>query len=144
MFGLEDQDWLAAKQRVERKGKSALETFQGLIAAAIVVPQPALEGAAEDVALANAVFVNAMLEKAALQPGEFAPQAFYSHSADYYLAQVLNGGHGQYAHNSKWNETVVRAAAFGLSAMGAAGHLAILQRFAAIMNGKDHKRARTI
>ncbi|MGH6951078.1 MAG: DMP19 family protein [Vitreimonas sp.] len=144
MFGLEDDDWLAAKQRVERKGKTALETFQGLIVPVIVVPQPALEGAAGDLVQANVDFVNAMMEKAALLPGEFAPQSFYSHYADYYLSQVLNGGHGQYARNSKWSETVVRAAAFGLSAMGATQHLAILERFAAIMNGKDHKRARAI
>lgn len=144
MFGLEDQDWLAAKQRVERKGKTALETFQGLIAPAIVVPQAAVDGAAEGLVQANVDFVNAMLEKSALLPGEFSPQAFYSHYADYYLAQVLNGGHGQYARNSKWNETIVRAAAFGLHAMGATGQLAILERFAAIMNGKDRKRARLI
>ncbi len=144
MFGLEDHDWLAAKQRVERKGKTALETFQGVIAPAIVVPQPALDGAPENLVQANSDFVNAMLEKAALLPGEFPAPAFYSHYADYYLAQVLNGGHAQYARNSKWNETVVRAAAFGLNAMGASSHLAILERFAAIMNGKDRKRARAI
>lgn len=144
MFGLEDHDWLAAKQRVERKGKTALETFQGLIVPVIVVPEPAIEGASGDLVQANVDFVNAMMEKAALLPGEFPPQSFYSHYADYYLAQVLNGGHGQYARNSKWNETVVRAAAFGLNAMGAGAHLAILERFAAIVNGKDHKRARAI
>jgi hypothetical protein len=115
-----------------------------MIVPVIVVPQPALEGGAEDLVQANVDFVNAMMEKAALLPGEFAPQSFYSHYADYYLGQVLNGGHGQYARNSKWNETVVRAAAFGLDAMGAAGHLSVLERFAAIMNGKDHRRARAI
>lgn len=55
-------------------------------------------------------------------PGEYLREelpveAFWSYHTDYYLAQVNNGGHGQFARNSGWTDAVNADIRNGLRAM---------------------------
>lgn len=107
---------------------------QGVIATHILVDESTL---GDDEALVQAAvdFVNHVLHNcAALVPGEYPAEANGSYFADYYLAQVNNGGHGQYAHNSRMAPATLRYCRDGLLAMGADAHLAIFDAFIAIMS----------
>lgn len=105
---------------------------QGLIAREIIVSADAL---ADDAALVGAVvdFVNDLHQRVFLTPGEYPQEASWSYSADYYFAQVINGGHGQYASNSRMRSRGLRDCRLGLQAMGASEYLAIFDAFLAIM-----------
>lgn len=72
-------------------------------------------------------FANAMMHQGLYIPDELPPGVMQAYHADYYLAQVNNGGHSQFIHNSRVHaETTWRNAAAGLTAMGATRHAAIL------------------
>ncbi len=115
---------------------------QSLIAPDILVPENA---AADDTDLVAGVidFVNWAVDHASLVSGEIAPEAFWAYHADYYLAQVNNGGHGQFAHNSRMGEQTLDNCRKGLVAMGATDYVGIFDDFMAIMNG-DVARAKAI
>jgi hypothetical protein len=115
---------------------------QGVIAREILVAEAYL---AEDVDLVAAVvdFVNWAIGPAHLVFGEVVAEAFWSYHADYYLAQVNNGGHGQFAHNSGMSEQTLDNCRRGLVAMGATEYVAIFDEFTAIMIG-DSRRAKAI
>ena len=105
---------------------------QGLIIGEILVPEAA---AATDIDLVPAVvdFVNWAIGPAHLVLGEIAPEAFWSYHADYYLAQVNNGGHAQFAHNSQMGAQTLDNCRRGLIAMGATEYVAIFDGFMRIM-----------
>ncbi|MGJ4931374.1 DMP19 family protein [Bradyrhizobium sp. HKCCYLS2038] len=111
---------------------------QGLIAPEILVDA---DRAANDADLVEDVvdFVNWALESAYLVPGEIAPEAFWSYYADYYRAEVNNGGHSQFAFNSDMNETALDNCRRGLEAMGASDYLVIFNEFLAIMQGEPER-----
>lgn len=125
----------------ENDDRRALEP-QGLIAGEILVPEAA---AASDVDLVAGVvdFVNWAMGSAHLVSGEIAPETLWSYHADYYLAQVNNGGHGQFARNSRMGAQTLANCRHGLVAMGATEYVAILDDFMRIMSG-DSARAKAI
>lgn len=100
----------------------------------IIVPQSAYE-AEETYALPGAVvdYVNHLLHAAFYERGEVPVEALWSYNVDYYLAQVNNGGHGQFVSNSGWMAAMREDITAGLAAMratDAAEIFAELQRFA--------------
>lgn len=126
----------------ESDGDRRLLEPQGAIAPEIVIPNAYM---ADDGDLVATVvdFVNWAIGPAYLVYGEIVAEAFWSYHADYYLAQVNNGGHGQFAHNSGMSEQTLDNCRRGLAAMGATDYVAIFDEFMAIMNG-DPRRARAI
>lgn len=74
---------------------------------------------------------------------EVAPESVQSYSVDFYCAQVKNGGHEQFAHNAQGMPNTWKFARDGLLAMGATQHLALFDRFKAIVDVGD-KRAKGI
>jgi hypothetical protein len=93
--------------------------------------------------MANIEFVNWAHNHAALIAGEFPQEALFSYHVDYYLAQVNNGGHGQYAGNTSWTAVNVGACERGLRAMGADDYLAIFTEFRKFMDA-DAERAASV
>ena len=112
------------------KVQSTVQT--GSIAGRVLVRQSAYDKAKsgeDDYALVGAVvdFVNAMTGPGYYRRDEFPQKAMQVYHADYYLAQVNNGGHSQFIHNTGGNAPFTFAdARAGLGAMGAP-HLAHLQ-----------------
>jgi len=74
----------------------------------VIVPRAAFEAArdpqqAHRLVKALVEFVNAMTGQGLYTRDELLPKATQAFHADYYLAQVHNGGHGQFIHNSMGN-----------------------------------------
>jgi hypothetical protein len=74
----------------------------------VIVPRSAFEAArdpqqAHRLVKALVDFVNAMTGQGLYTRDELLPKAAQAFHADYYLAQVHNGGHGQFIHNSMGN-----------------------------------------
>ncbi|WP_072373927.1 hypothetical protein [Hyphomicrobium sp. NDB2Meth4] len=88
-------------------------------------------------------FVNAMLQRGAYLRSEIPINAMRSYHVDYYLAQVSNGGHGQFVGNSRWQPLVVEDISVGLDAMGAKPFVGIFRDLRALMDG-DPERGRAI
>jgi hypothetical protein len=63
-------------------------------------------------------FVNFAVREARLGRTEVAPNALRSYHVDFYTAQVNNGGHGQYAHNSRMDPLILGDCQHGLLGMG--------------------------
>lgn len=87
-----------------------------------------------DVAAAVIRFVNDMVEKGQYRRGELPREAFIAYHVDYYVAQVNNGGHAQFAGNSGWKAEVNADIREGLALIGereAAAIFADFERFAA-------------
>ncbi len=71
-------------------------------------------------------FVNFQVETGLYKNDELPARAMQAYHCDYYLAQVNNGGHEQFIHNSQGDaEAVFRDVPAGLTAMGATGHATI-------------------
>ena len=109
----------------------------------IIVPQSACD-AEEPYALPSAVvdYVNHMLHVAFYERDELPAEALWSYYVDYYLAQVNNGGHGQFVSNSGWRDATRADIDAGLTAIGLDDAMAIftdLQRFA---DGQPERFAR--
>jgi hypothetical protein len=60
---------------------------------------------------------------------ELPQDALRAFHVDYYIAQVNNGGHGQFAYNSRWDEQVLRDIGEGLTAIGVAEATEIFRSF---------------
>ena len=96
----------------------------------IVVSAEALKNvASEPGALVYSVvdFVNAMLQQGRYRVDELPAEAMQAYQCDYYLAQILNGGHSQYIHNSRQYQGNYELTSAGLAAMGAAEYAGIFQ-----------------
>ena len=91
----------------------------GVALPVIIVPRSALE-AEEDYRVPCAVvdFVNHALQHAMFKREELPPEAMQAFHVDYYIAQVNNGGHSQFAHNSHWHDYVIADIRAGLQANG--------------------------
>jgi hypothetical protein len=101
----------------------------------VIVPESAFEQSEyRDYEIVQTVvdYVNVMLDRGLYHRHElpqFALQAYY---ADYYLAQVNNGGHSQFIHNSGRKAKQIFADALaGLTAMGATAQAGLLQEMIA-------------
>lgn len=105
--------------------------------AQVLVRRSALEAVrsdpgAHDLVQAVVDFVNAMLGRGCYGRDEISQKALHVYHADYYLAQVNNGGHSQFIRNCGANAPFVWAdARAGLEAMGAANHADLLARMIA-------------
>ncbi|HIP34208.1 MAG TPA: DUF4375 domain-containing protein [Bacteroidia bacterium] len=75
-----------------------------------------------DIVYSNVTVVNLLLDEG-LEETEIHKDALASYYADYYLAQVENGGFSQYVYNTKWKDIVNDRVAYGLEKMGALKHL---------------------
>lgn len=121
--------------------RAAGQEPRGALCTHILVPEESLSDSdgpiGANLVQATVDFVNWALGEAALLPGEFPAEAYCSYYADYYLAQVNNGGHSQWAHNGKFAPLVVKAAGWGLEAMHATEYLAIYNDFLRLMENED-------
>ncbi len=97
---------------------------------AVVMRQSAMDSSESWHAVSAVVdFVNDIQRVGLFYPTELPEHALQSYHADYYLAQVNNGGHSQFIHNLGQNYPLtVRNAELGLEAMGADEHLATLRK----------------
>lgn len=97
---------------------------------AIIIRESSLKSPEADAwVLVSAIvdYVNAMFSHGLYQRDELPQHAIQAYHADYYLAQVNNGGHSQFVHNAGDNQHYVfRDAAQGLKAMGADAHGEVL------------------
>jgi hypothetical protein len=86
---------------------------------------------APDYALACDVvdFVNHALRNCQYERGELPQEALWAYHVDYYVAQVNNGGHGQFAHNSGWEDFVLADIRQGLRAIAAGEALEMFETF---------------
>lgn len=91
----------------------------------------------------NITIVNHLLQTFRYKVEELPPEAIQSYAVDFYMAQVMNGGHEQFAHNANGQPHSWTFARSGLAAMGAAGHLRTFERFEHIIQRGD-KRARDL
>ena len=115
-----------------------LNASQGLISPQIIVDAAEL-GNDEGLVYGVVDYVNRVQQDARLMPGEYPEEASWAYCADYYLAQVNNGGHGQYAHNSRMGSRGLRDCRLGLEAMGATENLEIFDAFLKIMSADDDR-----
>ena len=96
----------------------------------IIVRQSSL-GDGDPYTLAQDVvdFVNHATRETMFRRDELPQEALRAFHVDYYIAQVNNGGHGQFAHNSRWDEPVLRDIGEGLAAIGVADAIEIFKSF---------------
>ncbi|HSM41951.1 MAG TPA: DUF4375 domain-containing protein [Afifellaceae bacterium] len=88
-------------------------------------------------------FVNAMFEHGCYRRDEISQKALGAYHADYYLAQVNNGGHSQFIRNCGRNAPFVWAdASAGLEAMGASDQAGLLDRMITWAEANPEKVAR--
>lgn len=122
--------WLIEHQRVRCQGGSALDTYQGMLADEIVIPQSAMDDKSPEAAVNAATRFADILEKQALfLPGEYAQEASWSFYVSDYLSQVKSGGHGYYFVTRGGDEIALRCCAFGLKSMLADPHLDLFNQF---------------
>ncbi len=91
----------------------------------------------------NVDFVNRLLNQGAYLPDEVPLNARRSYHTDYYLAQVSNGGHGQFVGNSRWAPIIIEDIGEGLAAIGAAPFDAIFRDLCRLI-ASDGARAEAI
>lgn len=102
----------------------------------IPFPARALDAsAAPDVVLGMVEVVNALLAQLWL-PEELPEPVVPLYYADFYVAQVLNGGHSQFLYNAGDSDRIATLARGGLMTVGATTELAILDRALALSRAK--------
>jgi hypothetical protein len=128
-------DPLAVSDQDRDAGKRGL-IVNGCLAI-VVVPQDTVEVArqpdkAHTLIQAVVDFVNAVQRRGVYARHEMPAIAMQAYHADYYLAQVNNGGHSQFIRNAgKLLPTTSADALAGLEAMGARAHRQILSEMIA-------------
>ncbi|CDX33748.1 conserved hypothetical protein [Mesorhizobium plurifarium] len=124
-----------SKEASEQKSKGAEDKRGGLLVPLIVVPRSNIEqgdGEAFHLVFAVMQFVVAMVSKGLYRYPEINPKALQVFHADQYSLEVKNGGHSQFIHNAGDEiDTMIANARAGLSACGAKGQMATLERMAA-------------
>lgn len=88
---------------------------------AILVPEAAVAVDAETHALTTAVvdYVNRMMNDALYRRDEIPQEAMWIYHADYYLAEVNNGGHSQFIRNSGMSDFITSDIRSALRLVGA-------------------------
>lgn len=76
------------------------------------------------IVVSNAAFVDALFAEHLLAE-EISQDALRSYFAQYYLAQMENGGFAQFVYNCNWDANVVATVRDGLRTMGARMHQAV-------------------
>lgn len=97
----------------------------------VTLPRSAVDSA-DPYARVQAVvdFINALIEKGHYRTDELPAKAMQAYRADQYLAQVNNGGHSQFIHNTGATDEILTHAGDGLAAMGAAAQAGTLRDMA--------------
>ncbi|MEP4198607.1 MAG: DUF4375 domain-containing protein [Aliishimia sp.] len=72
-------------------------------------------------------FVNSMLSTGQYRRDEIPAEAMWLYHADYYMAQVQNGGHSQFVHNSGMSKWISDDALNGLDLIGASLYASCLR-----------------
>ena len=94
----------------------------------VIVPRSTVEEPFELV-FAVEKFIHAMVSNGLYRHSEISPKAMQVSHADLYSAEVKNGGHSQFIHNAGQEfDTMVANARAGLTAAGAKGQLATLEK----------------
>lgn len=111
-------------------GSKSLLQPQALLAPEILVTWADCQAADPDT-LPDALvqFCNWCVEEAWLVRDEVQPEAWPIYHASYYVAQVKNGGHGQFAANSAMNSAVLSDVETGFERLELDGLLTIFRRF---------------
>ena len=93
--------------------------------------------------LINAVVeaYNALMGYGAFTRHEVPGEVVHSYHLDYYIAQVNNGGHEQFASNSGWAEDIRRDVEAGLSGVGAGDHLALFREVVSYIDADPWRKA---
>ena len=104
--------------------------FQGLLAPEILIAKSHCRSRDPDT-LVDAVigFCNWCIEDARLTREEVQPDAWMIYHSSYYIAQVDNGGHGQFAGNSGMKPKVLDDVEAGLATLGLEELAAVFRRF---------------
>ena len=97
----------------------------------VVLTAAGAAGNDEDVVGDNVSVVNSMYQ-ALLNVPEIAPNALRSYFVDFYITQALDGGFAQYVFMTPDREELDSYIREGLEAMGAAAHLELFNRTAAL------------
>ncbi len=97
----------------------------------VVLTAAGAAGNNEDVVGDNVSVVNEMY-RSLLNADEIAPNALRSYFVDFYLTQALDGGFAQYVFMTPDREELDTYIREGLEAMGAAAHLELFNRTAAL------------
>ena len=88
-------------------------------------------------------FTNHALQVSHFLADEILPEIFYVYQVDYYIAQVNNGGHGQYVGNSGiWQSSMkptTKSCRNGLAAIGANTYVAIYDDLLALLASDPHR-----
>jgi len=87
-------------------------------------------------------FVNAMQQQGLYRRDELPQNAMRAFHSDYYLAQVANGGHGQFVGNSGWVPIVIQDIAEGLAAMQADPYAAIFADLKRLIESDSERAAK--
>ena len=137
MFGKRKREQ-QAQQRAASAPSPHIERPAGIgTLGTVIVPRSAAERATDpdhayDLVQAVVNFVNAMTGDGLYNRFEILAKAIQAYHADFYLAQVNNGGHSQLIHNGRGNlDYIVSDVRAGLSGMKAQAHLAIIEQMAA-------------
>ena len=110
----------------------------------IVVRQSAHDSSEQTDIVSDAVdFVNYMQQQGAYLRDELPPNSHLAYHTDYYLAQVANGGHGQFVGNSRWDPIVITDITRGLAAMNAEPYRSIFSDLCSLIES-DKGRAERI
>jgi len=95
-----------------------------------------------DVVSAIVEYVDSVMREGVYHPCELPPEAMQVYHADYYLAQVENGGHSQFIYNAGVNFPEMSADALaGLEAMGLPEHHRILNEMIGWANANPEEAA---
>jgi len=131
--------------RRKRKEPTVLEPTQSGDLGTVVVPHSAITGETYQVVQAVVNYVNSQIEDGVFRDTELPVKAMQTYHADYYLAQVNNGGHSQFIHNSlQFAEKTWRNADDGLVAMGATTQAELLKEMIVwSMTHPDETKAQT-
>lgn len=120
-----------------RTASADVEKAAGSILSTIIVPRSAVEQSKDSESaykLVTAVvkYVNALTGQGLYNRLEIPAHAIQAYHADYYLAQVNNGGHSQFIHNSGGNlQHCLEDVPAALCAMSAEAHQAIFAQLTA-------------
>jgi hypothetical protein len=90
-----------------------------------------------DLVQADIDFVNWAIQQALLTRAEIPREAYLAYHVDYYLAQVNNGGHGQFASNSGMRSNIISDISLGLEIIEAGGFLKIFTQFLEIVKSNS-------
>ena len=80
-----------------------------------------------DIVYSNITVVN-LLKEQGLSENDIHKDALGSYYADYYLAQLDNGGFSQFVYNTRWKKIVNDRVAYALGEMKAVKHLALFNK----------------